>query len=314
MEIIGLGYLGLNVADVPAWYQFGRDVIGLDLGRVPSAEAWTNEGWEGKAADGSIYFRVDDWTWRIAVHPARDGEAEGLRYLGLEVAGPDQLSTAIAELQSAGYEARLGTSEEAVNRAVTAIGFTTDPAGNSIELFYGPQISNGYQNSKGIEFLTGDLGMGHINLFAKNYEASAKFYTEVLGFKLTDYYHVGNDQTVNFFHINERHHSIGLMKVAPIDGIHHFMLETTKLDMVGMAYDRVKQAGCAITASLGRHSNDQIVSFYVRSPSGVEVEIGWDAIRVTEDWVPRYRAPGDVWGHHGLTAEHLSRAGEDMSA
>jgi hypothetical protein len=104
------------------------------------------------------------------------------------------------------------------------------------------------------------------------------------------------------------------MEVAPFDAIHHLMLEVSELDMVGLAYDRVRSAGCKITASLGRHSNDRIVSFYVESPSGVEVEIGWGAITVGPDWTPSYRAPGDVWGHHGLTADAIAEAGEGRRA
>ncbi|QZP07898.1 VOC family protein [Caenibius sp. WL] len=308
MQILGLGYVGLNVPDVEAWIAFGRDILGLDLGRAPGAEAYVSgAGDDGRSADGSAFFRIDDWSWRLGIHPAAG--APGLRYMGLELRGPFELDAALAELEAAGFPARRGRGEECTARAVTGIGFTQDPAGNAIELFYGPLVTNDYRNTRGIEFLTGALGMGHINLFAADYEANCDFYTRVLGFRLTDYYHVGPEQTVNFFHINSRHHTVGLMKVAPINGVHHIMFEASDLDMVGQAYDRVITAGCRITASLGRHSNDRIVSFYVESPSGVEVEIGWGAIQVGPDWTPKYRGPGDIWGHRGLTAESIEETG-----
>ena len=309
MQILGLGYVGLNVPDVEAWVGFARDILGLDLGRAPGVDAYVpGAGDDGRAADGSAYFRIDEWSWRLGRHPAAD--VPGLRYMGLEVAGPLELEAALAELNAAGYSARPGSADDCRARAVTGIGFTQDPAGNTIELFYGPLVTNNYRNSRGMEFLTGVMGMGHINLFAADYDANHAFYTRVLGFRLTDYYHVGPDMTVNFFHTNSRHHTVGLMKVAPVNGVHHIMFETTDLDMVGQAYDRVIAAGCKITASLGRHSNDRIVSFYVESPSGVEVEIGWGAITVGPDWTPRYRGPGDIWGHHGLTAESIEETGK----
>lgn len=307
MEILGLGYVGLDVPDPDAWIAFACDVLGFDPGRAPGGDAYVpGAGADGRGADGAAYFRVDEWSWRLAVHPA---DAPGLRYLGLEVAGPVQLDTALAELNAAGFAARRGDAAECAARAVSGIGFVTDPGGHAVELFYGPLVTAGYRNARGMQFVTGALGMGHINLFASNYEASADFYTRLLGFRLTDYYHVGPDQTVNFFHVNPRHHTVGIMKVAPFDGVHHVMFELTELDMVGQAYDRVMDAGCKITASLGRHSNDRILSFYVESPSGVEVEIGWGAMTVGPDWTPTYRGPGDIWGHRGLTAESIEETG-----
>lgn len=307
MDILGLGYVGFDVPDPEAWLAFGRDILGLDLGRAPGADAYLPDETAGRGADGSVYFRIDDWTWRLAIHPSQG--QPGLRYMGFEVAGPQQLEAALAELEAAGFPARHGDAAECAARAVSGIGFTQDPAGRAIELFYGPLVTNNYRNSRGMEFLTGDMGMGHINLFASDYEANRDFYTRLLGFRLTDYYHVGPDQTVNFFHINPRHHTVGLMKVAPVDGVHHVMFECSDIDMVGQAYDRVLAAGCKVTASLGRHSNDRIISFYVESPSGVEVEIGWGAIKVGPGWTPKYRGPGDIWGHHGLTAENIEQTG-----
>ncbi|MFZ4109594.1 MAG: VOC family protein [Polymorphobacter sp.] len=312
MSVVGLGYLGLNVPDVDAWVRFACGAIGLDQVQPPPSEPWLADAQQWK--DGSAFFRVDDWTWRLALHPAEEGGEPGLAYLGLEVPGRAALENALARLADAGHETRRGSVEECRRRAVTDIGFTRDPGGHVVELFYGPQKDHGYQNKSGMRFITGEMGMGHINLFASNYAASRDFYCDVLGFRLTDYYAVGPGQSVNFFHVNPRHHSIGLMEVAPFDAIHHLMLEVSELDMVGLAYDRVRSAGCKITASLGRHSNDRIVSFYVESPSGVEVEIGWGAITVGPDWTPSYRAPGDVWGHHGLTADAIAEAGEGRRA
>ena len=57
-----------------------------------------------------------------------------------------------------------------------------------------------------------------------------------------------------------------------------------------------------------------MLSFYMASPFGFEVEIGCDAIRVGPDWTPRYRGPGDLWGHHGLTAENIQDAGDGIAS
>lgn len=313
MKIMGLGYAGFGAPDPEMWRRFALEVIGLAPGRVPGEPPYAPPmGNPGQAADGSLYFKLDDWSWRVAIHPHADNQ--GLLYMGLEVQGQRDLDQALAELAAAGHEARAGTASEAASRAVTGIGFTRDPAGNAIELFYGPLVEDGFISPLGMRFLTGDMGLGHLNLFVADFDACEAFYTEVLGFRLSDYYDVGEGMTVNFYHINPRHHTIGLMKLTPINAVHHLLFEVPSVDMVGLALDRATAAGCKITASLGRHTNDNMLSFYMASPFGFEIEIGCDAIRVGPDWTPRYRGPGDVWGHHGLTVENIQDSGEGIHA
>ena len=52
-----------------------------------------------------------------------------------------------------------------------------------------------------------------------------------------------------------------------------------------------------------------MLSFYMRSPAGFEVEIGCGG-RLVDDatWVVNQSAGGDVWGHHGLTADAMTDA------
>ena len=65
-------------------------------------------------------------------------------------------------------------------------------------------------------------------------------------------------------------------------GVHHIVFEVEDIDQVGYALERATRAGHPITASLGRHKNDRVLSFYMRSPAGFEVEIGCDARLVDE--------------------------------
>jgi hypothetical protein len=84
------------------------------------------------------------------------------------------------------------------------------------------------------------------------------------------------------------------------------MLEATSLDGVGKAIDRAQRAGVTISSSLGRHRNDKTVSFYMKGPSGFDVELGWDGLLVDNDWVEHeFAGGGDDWGHAGLDAESL---------
>ena len=82
-------------------------------------------------------------------------------------------------------------------------------------------------------------------------------------------------------------------------GFHHLMIEVENVDDVGLAYDRVNEAGCPLAMTLGRHPNDEMTSFYVRTPSGFEIEFGAGGklINMDEEWpVGQYDAMS-IWGH-----------------
>src|SRR3546814_4344594 len=76
--------------------------------------------------------------------------------------------------------------------------------------------------------------------------------------------------------LNGRHHTFAFGKLPGPKKLHHFMLQTNSMDDVGLAYDRF-DAERAIVMTLGRHTNDHMVSFYGATPSGFAVEYGWGA-------------------------------------
>ena len=50
--------------------------------------------------------------------------------------------------------------------------------------------------------------------------------------------------------------------------------------------------------ALGRHANDEMVSFYVRTPGGFDIEYGTGG-RLVDDatWVCRETTAVSLWGH-----------------
>jgi 3,4-dihydroxy-9,10-secoandrosta-1,3,5(10)-triene-9,17-dione 4,5-dioxygenase len=76
------------------------------------------------------------------------------------------------------------------------------------------------------------------------------------------------------------------------------MIEVSSLDEVGRALDRSSRRGAPVSASLGRHANDFMVSFYVRTPGGFDVEYGTDGLVVDDaTWVSRETTAISLWGH-----------------
>jgi 3,4-dihydroxy-9,10-secoandrosta-1,3,5(10)-triene-9,17-dione 4,5-dioxygenase len=313
MQIRQLGYMGLQAPDPKAWLDFATRVVGLMPARVLPGEPWgmpgqpgsgPPSGGSGVATDGSVFLKVDDWQWRVAVYA---DATPGIRYLGFEVAGPAELDAAVAELGQRGLAVTRATPAELDARAVHGMAHLRDPAGNRIELFHGVTRDHKFASPAGVPgFVTGPLGVGHAVLLVPDLDAALGFWCGALGFRLSDCVMFGPSQGVWFLRCNARHHSVALVHVGPIGGMHHVLFEMPSIDDVGRAYDRAQEAGLPITTTLGRHRNDAMFSFYVKSPAGFDVEVGCQGLLVDDaTWTPNRFVEGDVWGHKGLTAEAL---------
>ncbi len=279
MHIRGLGYVVLDVADVGAWgaylRRFGAMVV---------------------EQDDRLRMRIDERPFRVEAR-ATDG-AEGLVAAGWELADAAALDVAADELAAAGHSVEVATRDECADRRVGGLIRTADPAGFGLELFHGPILDHeplvSPTGSSG--FVTGDQGMGHIVLGAPEHGDCVAFYVDVLGFRVSDVWRPDGSDVV-FLHCNSRHHSVAL---APASGrsLYHFMLEARTLDDVGYALDRQIDAGTTIMAGLGKHTNDHMVSFYSRTPSGFEVEFGCGGRQIDDaTWTVTEITKPSFWGH-----------------
>lgn len=279
MDVRGLGYIGIDVADVDRW----RDYAGL-LGTmiVPDPDGFR--------------MRIDERPFRVLVRPA--GANEGLAFAGWEVPDAAALEVARSELEAAGCTIETASDEECAQRRVRGLLRTNDPGGFAIELFHGPIHDHElFVSPSGVSgFLTGPQGMGHIVLGTPAVAESADFYTDVLGFRVSDYWRPGEEDVV-FLRCNPRHHSLALVP-APDPALYHFMLEARTLDDVGYTLDRHLDSETPISMGIGKHTNDRMVSFYSRSPSGFDVEFGFGGLLVDEaTWSVTQITEPSFWGH-----------------
>jgi 2,3-dihydroxybiphenyl 1,2-dioxygenase len=156
-------------------------------------------------------------------------------------------------------------------------------------------------------FLTKDVGFGHMVVATEAFDDSHHFVTEGLRMTQSDWVETeiaaGVELEIRFYHCNERHHSLALAR-APFDlpaKLHHVMFEVNDRDDVGRAFDRVWTAELGIASGLGRHDNDGMFSFYVTSPAGFQVEIGYGGRRIDPDWNDNRRYDRiSSWGHQPI--------------
>ena len=280
MKLQSLGYVGVGTRDIDEWATYATRFLGMQL--VDKSR-------------GSLALRMDDRKQRVVV--SADGD-EGLGFYGWEVADAAALDVLAAHLEQRGVTVARGSRALAEERRVKDLVVFADPVGNRLEAFYGAEVTTEpFQPGRSISgFRTGPLGMGHAVLTAERLDEVLPFYTDILGFRLSDY--ILRPFTAYFFHLNPRHHSLAFIETGK-NGVHHLMIELCYLDDVGQGYDLALRDPEKIGTTLGRHANDEMTSFYSVSPSKFMVEYGWGGRSIDPDnWTPQERTDGpSLWGH-----------------
>jgi 2,3-dihydroxybiphenyl 1,2-dioxygenase len=280
MPLQALGYAGFGSSSLDDWRQFGTGLVGLQaVERGPSLLA----------------FRMDDRKQRIVIDRSMP---DGARFFGWEVTDAAALDALAARLEQAEVDVTAEPQVLADTRRVRGLISFHDPAGNRLEAFYGAEIDDTpFSPGRSISgFRTGPLGLGHAVLTVENIDAMMPFYTDVLGFGLSDY--MQKPFRAYFFHINARHHSLALIETGK-NGMHHLMVELFSLDDVGQSYDVALSQQGRVSVTLGRHTNDLMTSFYAKTPSSFMIECGWGGREIDPStWRAFELQDGpSLWGH-----------------
>lgn len=146
--------------------------------------------------------------------------------------------------------------------------------------------------------------LGHIVLNVGDLERSVKFYTQVLGFSVSDVY---PPEMVSggmvFMRCNADHHGVALVGslTRPSESfeLNHLAFEVATLDEVLRARDHLRRHGVPIDFEGRRRAGCQIAVEF-RDPDGHRLEIYWGVDQVGSDGAVR---PSAEWkGAHSLAA------------
>jgi len=138
--------------------------------------------------------------------------------------------------------------------------------------------------------------LGHVVLNCSDMERSVRFYTEVLGFEISDIY---PDEMVPggmvFMRFNEDHHGVALVGSmkgpSPNVELNHMAFEVATLDEVILARNHLRKHGVKLDFEGRRRAGVQIAVEF-RDPDGHRLEIYWGLDRVKDDGVIR---PASEW-------------------
>jgi 3,4-dihydroxy-9,10-secoandrosta-1,3,5(10)-triene-9,17-dione 4,5-dioxygenase len=307
--IKALGYVVIATAKPDAWDRYLIGVVGAMRG--------------ADSADGAALYRIDDRPFRFRIEV---GAEERLVAAAYEVSDAAALAALKAAIAAAGQPVADCTAEEASARGVQSLFRTSDPAGNGLEFFCGDTRDRAaFVSPAGVSgFVTGDMGMGHAVLSAPNFHECHAFYRDVVGFHDTDIprFHFSPDPDdpgmgFAFMHAdNGRHHSVAIGEMPmPPSGCIHLMLEMRTMADVGRCHDRMRAAGIAESATLGRHVNDQTFGFYMQTPGGFDLEVGCDPLVIDPaSWSPTAHLQPSEWGHEWAWQKAMREAQAGVAA
>lgn len=284
-----MGYALIESNRLERWQVFLKDGLGLHLQHADC---------------NCLAFRMDSHQRRVIV---KRGPAEDFAAIGWQLRDQATLDIVLQRLKARGIAIQESTAAEAAERGVVQFWRVIGPKHMAIELFVEPLTSAEPLDMLCTGFITGEAGMGHLAITSRKGKAMRRFWQEIFDARQSDTIVErlgGVTLDIEFFRVNPRHHSIAIAQVRglPIDPIRtraqHMNLLTTSVAELTATFLRCRQLGFEMAHEIGEHPNDREQSFYVLSPSGFEIEVGWNALEVDEaSWQPNTYQGISLWGH-----------------
>ena len=188
-----------------------------------------------------------------------------------------------------------------------------DPEGTLVQLVIAPKVSPSAKSAplvpvavpgRGAAPIRSAIGpvrprrLSHVLLFSSDVQRSVRFYTEVLGLRLSDC----SRDIIAFLHGAHAsdHHMLAFAK-SDGPGLHHSSWDVASIDEVGLGMQQMADRGFARGWGVGRHVIGSNYFRYVQDPWGSFAEYSYDIdfIPVDVDWPAGDYAPEDsfyVWG------------------
>ncbi|MGQ0699601.1 MAG: VOC family protein [Panacagrimonas sp.] len=273
-----LGYVALNVTDLPCSTAFYRDRVGLAV---------------SDTAEDVVALRCSRDHHNVLLYAAKE---PGIKRIGFELESASDLAAARS------YVASLGLAVEAVPpdelkrlRTVAAFRFRLPGSGLCFEFFTQMmQLAKAYEPT-----VTKIERLGHIVLNVADFDATLDFLTGKLGFRTSDF--VPGFAAFLRCYPNPLHHSLAIL-TGTNDHLNHVNFMVKDIDDVGSAMNRMKKNDIEIVFGPGRHQPSESIFLYYLDPDRMTVEYSFGMETFPEQGAREARllepVPGtlDSWG------------------
>jgi catechol 2,3-dioxygenase-like lactoylglutathione lyase family enzyme len=245
----------------------------------------------GTTPDGGIMLRANGSEHHVLT--LVPGTGHSMELISLGASSMDDVDVLAERLRASDVTILDGPGPRQGPGGGYAVTFT-DPEGRTLEVSAGIEAAAEADGP-----VAGPDRLSHIVLNSVAVADSTKFYTDVLGFTLSDWYE--KDQMI-FLRCNSLHHCI-VLAPGKWTSLNHVAFEVASADEVMKALGRMRKAGVDSIWGPGRHGPGGNVFCYFEDPAGNVIEYTAELLEVGSDWEPREwaRSPenADVWGTGG---------------
>ncbi|UAK22864.1 VOC family protein [Sphingomonas nostoxanthinifaciens] len=260
--ISALRSVDLVVPDLAAALDFYTHVWALEPVHHSGGSAWLR----GTGADTQI----------LALHA---GDAPAMRSMTLRARDRDALDDVVARARAHGchVETAIELDEPGAGRAL----LIRDMAGRTMRV-----VADDAARFADDPLADHPERLAHVNINSDDVARDQAFFTDVLGFQLTD-----RSKMMAFVRTNRDHHSIVIAE-APVNTLNHVAFNLPSWEGVMRASGRTIDAGLPMGWGVGRHGPGNNVFAYFVDPFGIVVEYTAEVLQVDEHY--RVRGP-DEW-------------------
>lgn len=261
IDLHDIRYVRLGTRDLAAANRYAQEILGLELVRTEA---------------GARYYRSDARDHTLVYFEGDPAD----HTVGFELRTDTALDRAASVLSDAGVDVRAGSAEQCEQRRVQAFVTFRDPSGNRIDLVVRPHHSGRrYFPSRD----AGITGFSHVGLCTTDAARDERFWTEVLGARVSD--RIGDAPLLR---IDEVHHKVALFPAAR-HGVQHINHQVQGIDDVMRAWYHLKGRGVRIVFGPGRHPTSGAVFLYFEGPDGMVYEYSTGVRHIAAADEPRHQ-------------------------
>ena len=287
MEIAHIRHIGLFTPNLEDHARFYSDVWGLE--RVVGT------------ADTVFLRGSSSEQFILSLHA---GSTRGLHHIAYAMAGEEAIRRASGFLKGAGV--RIAEEPHGLSEPGTGYGLRfVDPEGRCIELSSGVATHKNGWRSK----VVNPHSICHIVVNTPEIQSMTKFYTEVLGFRISDW----SGQQMAFLRTESKHHNIAF-NVAPHTSVNHIAYLVSGVDELMRGISNLRKHGIEPAWGPGRHGPGNNIFCYFKDPFGYVAEYTCDIDYIKDEsahqprvW-PRSPESMDHWGVSAPPSAELRQA------
>lgn len=190
-----------------------------------------------------------------------EGSAPAVTKLTLQLAPDADIDAFAAKTEKMGVPVRR-SADAAPNTPVTLS--VTDPSGLDVDLITTRPVTEARPKNHGVT----PRKLGHTAFFTPDIQATVKFYTEVLDFRVSDW--IGDFFV--FMRCNPDHHTVNFLS-GPKRGLHHIAFELNDWTHVKQACDLLSDHNLDLIWGPGRHGPGHNIYTYHINPDGFTIEM-----------------------------------------